>query len=60
MIDGAYTVEELIADLTIDCQNGKPIDSKSKVEILTGWNEKAYILSIYMSGDKLCIDIGDE
>ena len=54
------TVKELIECLTVDEQTDKPIDPASEVEILTGWNEKVYILSIYTSGDELCIDIGDE
>ena len=53
-------VKELIADLTVDCQTDKQIPRDTEIEILTGWNEKAYILSIYMSGGKLCIDVGDE
>ena len=53
-------VKELIECLTVDEQTDKPIDPNSEVKILTGWMEMAEILSIYTSGDELCIDIGDE
>jgi hypothetical protein len=60
-------VKELIKDLTVDCQDDTSIDPESEIEITLGMEEghstflvKVNILSIYKSGDKLYIDLGED
>ena len=53
-------VKELIECLKFDESTGLAIDPNAEVEILVGWNTQEYILSVYATGDRLCIDIGDE
>ena len=57
-------VKELIRCLQVDesddYEGPQPIDENMEIEILTGVGEVSYILSIYIAGGSLCIDIGDE
>ena len=56
------TGKDLIKCLTVDESTGLAIDPDTEIQIYTGKEEEAYILSVYLlTGNKeLAIDIGDE